>query len=203
MTACAAVRADEIVGEVARIKGCACRGCGRPVCGHEALVAVVMGFSRAPRCLPCTAMPLSTNATELLEDAYAHVVRRDCYLAGWRWASDNEPDDCAWAHPRADHVDPGARVRPEERMSVAETFVASWDAGGTACGELVLELRSRLATLAAGALFDLTAHDPGAREDIPAWCAMTRHTLVRAAHPVYVIRVREATPAARARRHRT
>jgi tRNA 2-thiouridine synthesizing protein A len=66
----------------------------------------------------------------------------------------------------------------------------AWDAGDMGCGELVLELRGRLLTLPPDALFRLVARDPGAPEDLPAWCRMTRHVLVSADHPTYVIRRR-------------
>ena len=55
---------------------------------------------------------------------------------------------------------------------------ADWDAGDLACGELVLELRLRMRRLAPGQVLRLTALDPGAPADIPAWCRMTRHPLV-------------------------
>ena len=42
-----------------------------------------------------------------------------------------------------------------------------------------------------GQLLRLTATDPGARADIPAWCRMTGHTLVTEEHPVYQIRRKE------------
>lgn len=64
----------------------------------------------------------------------------------------------------------------------------NWDAGDMGCGELVLALRTRLLTLAPGTVFRLRATDPAAPEDIPAWCRMTGHTLVSAAHPMYLIR---------------
>ncbi len=63
----------------------------------------------------------------------------------------------------------------------------SWDAGLMGCGELVLQLRGRLARLAPGELFELTAHDLGAPEDLPAWCRMTGHSLRVAVHPRYLI----------------
>ena len=68
---------------------------------------------------------------------------------------------------------------------------AEWDAGWMGCGELVLELRFRMASLRPGQVMLLTAKDSGAPEDIPAWCAMTRHRLVRAEHPRYFIARRE------------
>ncbi|HUR29231.1 MAG TPA: sulfurtransferase TusA family protein [Planctomycetota bacterium] len=55
------------------------------------------------------------------------------------------------------------------------------------CGELVLELRFRMADLPPGALLHLVATDPGAIEDLPAWCRMTGHRLLRQAHPDYWI----------------
>jgi len=67
---------------------------------------------------------------------------------------------------------------------------AGWDAGDLGCGELVLELRGRMNRLPPGALFELVAHDPGAPEDLPAWCRLTRHELIDANHPVYLIKRR-------------
>ncbi len=65
---------------------------------------------------------------------------------------------------------------------------ANWDAGDLGCGELVLELRLRLKAMRPGSVLRLTARDLGAREDLPAWCRMTGHTLLRAQHPEYWIR---------------
>ena len=64
---------------------------------------------------------------------------------------------------------------------------ATWDAGAMGCGELVLELRFRMADLPVGAQFHLIATDPGAPEDLPAWCRMTGHRLLHCAHPDYWI----------------
>ncbi len=63
-----------------------------------------------------------------------------------------------------------------------------WDAGDMACGELVLELRMRIAGLALGQVLKVTARDPGAPADMPAWCGLTGHTLVSGEPPVYFIR---------------
>jgi len=64
---------------------------------------------------------------------------------------------------------------------------SEWDAGMMGCGELILELRLRLARLPPGALFTLMAGDPGVPEDLPAWCRMTGHHLREAAPPRFVI----------------
>ena len=68
---------------------------------------------------------------------------------------------------------------------------AEWDAGDMGCGDLVLELCARVEALVAGRVLRLTARDPGARADIPAWCRMTGHALVSAQHPIYLIRRKE------------
>jgi tRNA 2-thiouridine synthesizing protein A len=68
---------------------------------------------------------------------------------------------------------------------------ATWDAGDLGCGELVLELHTRLGGLRPGEIFRLIARDPGAPQDLPAWCRMTGHTLMSQQHPVYVIRRKE------------
>lgn len=66
-----------------------------------------------------------------------------------------------------------------------------WDAGDMGCGDLVLELRGRVEALVPGRVLRLTARDPGAPADIPAWCRMTGHALVSAQHPIYLIRRKE------------
>jgi tRNA 2-thiouridine synthesizing protein A len=67
----------------------------------------------------------------------------------------------------------------------------TWDAGEMGCGELLVELAGRMRKLASGQVFELRALDPGALEDIPAWCTLTRHSLVSAQHPIYRIQRRE------------
>jgi len=67
-----------------------------------------------------------------------------------------------------------------------------WNAGDMGCGELLLELRARVAGLRPGQVFELIARDPGAPADIPAWCRLTGHALVSHQHPVYHIRRKES-----------
>jgi tRNA 2-thiouridine synthesizing protein A len=55
------------------------------------------------------------------------------------------------------------------------------------CGDLVLALRLRLQKLEPGAVLKVTARDPAAPEDLPAWCRLTGHRLVWASHPEYLI----------------
>ena len=46
------------------------------------------------------------------------------------------------------------------------------------------------AALPAGAVLTVTATDPAAPEDLPAWCRLTGHALLTADHPTYRIRRR-------------
>jgi tRNA 2-thiouridine synthesizing protein A len=68
---------------------------------------------------------------------------------------------------------------------------AHWDAGTLGCGELVLELRNRLLAIPPGSTLLLIARDPAAPEDLPAWCRMTGHSVVRASHPEYLLKRKE------------
>jgi tRNA 2-thiouridine synthesizing protein A len=65
----------------------------------------------------------------------------------------------------------------------------TWNAGDMGCGELVLELRVQLLAMP-GQVLRLIATDAGAPEDIPAYCRMTGHRLLRAAPPSYWILAR-------------
>jgi tRNA 2-thiouridine synthesizing protein A len=71
---------------------------------------------------------------------------------------------------------------PSDNQSLSE-----WDAGMMGCGELILELKLRLARLPPGATLTLIARDPGVPEDLPAWCRMTGHRLLRTEPPEFVI----------------
>jgi tRNA 2-thiouridine synthesizing protein A len=59
------------------------------------------------------------------------------------------------------------------------------------CGELLVHLKLRLKPLAPGTVLRLVTRDPGAVEDVPAWCRLSGHALLDAAHPVYRIRRKE------------
>lgn len=66
-----------------------------------------------------------------------------------------------------------------------------FDAGSKGCGELVFDLMMRLRALAPGQVVRLVTTDLGAPEDIPAWCRLTGHALVRAEPPHYFIRKKD------------
>ncbi|MCB9908559.1 MAG: sulfurtransferase TusA family protein [Planctomycetes bacterium] len=60
------------------------------------------------------------------------------------------------------------------------------------CGDLVLELRTRLQELEPGSVLEVRATDPGAPGDLPAWCRITHNPLVHHEHPRYWIQRRAA-----------
>ncbi len=61
----------------------------------------------------------------------------------------------------------------------------AWNAGDLACGPMLLALKGRLERLPPGQVFQLVTRDEGAPVDVPAWCRLTGHRLLRAAHPYY------------------
>ena len=56
------------------------------------------------------------------------------------------------------------------------------------CPMPVIRTQDAIAQYNNGDLVHVFGTDPGMKQDIPAWCRMTRHTLVAAHHPVYTIR---------------
>ena len=75
------------------------------------------------------------------------------------------------------------------RRPAAESLDVSYEIvlGQMGCGDLIYELREQFRRLAPGERVRLVTRDPGAPIDIPAWCRMTKRTLVAADPPHYVI----------------
>jgi tRNA 2-thiouridine synthesizing protein A len=183
--------------KIIRVKPCT--DCGDTICGHEALMSLVMGFKDAPRCWPCLASILEQNVEQLRDHLYTVIGRRSCYLEGWLWANHEEgfgPEmlpECLWPTRFRDGGDQQpflcATFENGTSMSNAdETWDEVWDAGDMGCGDLVLELRTRLQSLQPGQILKIVAANPGAEKDLPAWCRMTGNDLVASHHPVYLIR---------------
>jgi tRNA 2-thiouridine synthesizing protein A len=97
------------------------------------------------------------------------------------------PGDSPAAEPR--RADGGPPASPPSTH--AADGDATWDAGDMACGELLMELRTRLRALSPGRVLHLVARDPASVIDIPAWCGLTGHALVTDRHPEYRIRRKE------------
>lgn len=165
--------------DLLRVAGRACAGCGGRCSAHEAVLSIALGFRNAPRCLPCLARGLGRDAAELRTRVTEYLDRHECYRRAWREADRLEATGC-----------PTAIASPDMADTAETPSKFAWDAGDMGCGELVLALRVRLARLPAGAVLSVRATDPGAPEDIPAWCRLTGHPLVSADHPTYLIRRR-------------
>lgn len=54
----------------------------------------------------------------------------------------------------------------------------TYDAGPTGCGELIMNLFLTMKKMEYGQVIRVISYDAGAREDIPAWCRLQKHTLV-------------------------
>lgn len=184
-------RLEALRRSVAALEGGPCVACGRALCGHEAVTCVVMGLGTAQRCLSCLAIGLGRPVEELRAGVHEHVSHRECFGRVWREADGRERDvaHCPWAAVQAGRSEAprvlAAAAADDDAPAAAD---ASWDAGDTGCGELVLELRRRLARLAPGQVLAVTATDLGAPQDLPAWCGLTGNTLVTNRHPNYLIR---------------
>jgi TusA-related sulfurtransferase len=68
---------------------------------------------------------------------------------------------------------------------VADAFNDTEEMG---CGDLMIALRKAMLPLTPGQVLHLRATDLGAPHDIPAWCNMTGHALLRATAPDYFLR---------------
>ena len=183
--------AASLILDLERNRGVLCAGCERPLGSHEVLAAIAIGFKNAPRCLGCLGEALQCDPARLGESLLAFIHQRACYAEAWNWANREKglpdgfmPPSLLGAGAGAPDADP---LKAISCIPSTEGAIASWDAGEQGCGELVLELRLRLEKLEAGQVFKLTARDAGAPEDLPAWCRLTGHTLLRGAHPHYWI----------------
>lgn len=186
---------EPLLRELSAREGSSCRDCGADICLHEVLMCHVLGFRSDPACLRCLARGLGHDRAELKARLLQLIDHRDCYRAAWDWASEREGPGapgaaCARDAPAAavpSPAGPGPPSGPSYAAGPDPPAREEWDAGDLGCGDLVLELRTRLRRMAPGEVLRLTARDPGAPEDLPAWCGLTGHRLLRSRHPVYWI----------------
>lgn len=186
-------RTNALLSELERMGLATCPTCSSRICGHEYVICAVMGFKDAPLCLGCLAKGLGRNRGELRDALLEYVQDHPCFRAGWRHAGLREGcgdairPTCLWPADEAVAAKSGEAApmqRPPSRVPRAD---AEWDSGDMGCGDLVLELRKRLEAMRPAEVLKLTARDPGAPEDIPAWCRLTRHRLLMTDHPIYFI----------------
>lgn len=65
---------------------------------------------------------------------------------------------------------------PMDTSSVQADVI--YDAGQTGCGELIMSLHILFNDVAEHQIVKVISNDLGAKEDIPSWCRMRRHTLL-------------------------
>lgn len=179
--------ATALLATLDRLWGGRCRDCQQPYCGHEVVMSLTLGFKDAPRCLGCLARGLARVPEELREQVIQYVKRKDCYTQAWNRSTERE-GACAWAGQAADST---AALPRSEATDTTIPVDVIWDAGDMSCGDLVLALRIRLNAQPPGSVLQVTAHDPAAPLDLPAWCGLTGHTLLSAVPPIYRIRRKE------------
>lgn len=183
-------RTEALRATVAAIAAARCRICRASLCGHGALLAVLFGCKDAPRCPDCLAAEHREPKAALVARASEWIRRKDCFRHVWHEASarehggETEPPPCLGAPARASGPAPAPSASGSTAPS-APAPVATYDAGDLGCGDLVLELRGKLREIGPGEVLRVFARDPAAPVDLPAWCGLTGHSLVRAAHPEY------------------
>ncbi len=69
------------------------------------------------------------------------------------------------------------------------------DSGLLGCGELLVLLHQRMRSLGPGQVMEVVTYDPGAHEDLPAWCRLTGHTMLAEQDTHFFIRKRLAEAA--------
>ncbi|MBI5033840.1 MAG: sulfurtransferase TusA family protein [Chloroflexi bacterium] len=72
-------------------------------------------------------------------------------------------------------------------MNDSVQYDVAADLGDMGCGDLVIALAQAMQPLRVDQVLQVRATDSGAREDIPAWCNMRGHTLLRAEQEIYYI----------------
>lgn len=193
-----AAEPTELIARMRRLTSKRCVGCDSRICAHVAIFNIVLGTANAGRCLTCLARGLRQRPEELLRQLFAYVRHRDCYQKAWRIACHEEGTNDEWKPaclPSFSVPFDVDRVVPIETLGEVHADAAPiadrWNAGELGCGELVMQLRSRLNRLPPGSVLEVTALDPAAPLDLPAWCRLTGHRLVVADHPIYCIQRKE------------
>jgi tRNA 2-thiouridine synthesizing protein A len=208
--------AESLIRDLEQLRDVLCGGCGQPVCRHQVLMAMAIGFKDAPCCLLCLGAALERPPVQLRDWLFDYIRQRQCYSEAWNWANRATGIAEGVMPPKLQMlaeggVRPSAGAETEEGQRTSKSFSApeladaaapgdgrtplhahaEWDAGDMGCGDLVLELRMRLQAMQPGQLMKLCARDAGAPQDLPAWCRLTGHTLLRAEHPTYWIKRKE------------
>ncbi len=170
------VRAETLITDIRRLAVARCP-CSASLCGHALLFSFLLGFKDQPRCPACLSKAL--GRPDISPQLIDTVLHRACYRAAWEWTT-REERACPVAAIPAAAAPAYVAHRPVDVQAEA-------DFGDMGCGDLALELRLKLRSMAPGEVIQVIARDPGAPEDIPSWCRLTGNPLVYHSHPVYLI----------------
>ena len=172
---------DEIVAQLRNWTSRPCLACKSPLLAEDVLYSIALGLKTSPQCLTCLAKGLEQNQTELKSTLLQHIRRRPCLCKAFELSNGGLPTelDCDFTAPEN---------QPLSSTNSPLIPDLIWDAGDLGCGDLVLLLRGKLRAMLPGKLLKVTALDPGAPEDIPAWCKMTGNRLISQQHPLYFSR---------------
>lgn len=81
---------EKVLADIRQATGKPCGACGKPLCGHEGVAAVALGYKRSLLCLPCLAGDLGRDPGTLRDGILEYVEGQVCYLQGWVRASRQE-----------------------------------------------------------------------------------------------------------------
>lgn len=185
-------RVAELLRSLKEKRRLVCTDCSSGICSHEYILNIVMGLKDAPRCVSCLCASLDRDKEGFLTQVAEYVDDKVCYRTAWKWASENEGfageglPPCLNAKNKI--LTPDTQKIESQSGSTSLLPDLVWDAVDLSCGDLVLQLRIRLQSMKPGTILELTAKDPAAPIDLPAWCGLTGNPLVSAAHPVYLIK---------------
>jgi hypothetical protein len=84
------ITAEALLFDLKNICEKRCASCGGTICGHEALMSLIMGFKAAPRCWTCLAEALGHGKESLRDRMASLIAGRACYKEGWLWANQVE-----------------------------------------------------------------------------------------------------------------
>ncbi len=70
------------------------------------------------------------------------------------------------------------------------SFDDEFDGGEETCGRVIINLHTYVKPLPPGTRLLLISKDPAAKVEFPAWCRMTRNSLLDADHPFYLIELK-------------
>jgi tRNA 2-thiouridine synthesizing protein A len=178
-------RKEELIRKVKLAAGARCSVTGAPLGPHAILASIALGRAGNPMSLPELARAEGQSLGAFRERMIEYVIARPCHSGAWLWAS-LEAGFGSTMFPALEWD--GAPAEESAQAAIpAGAETASWDAGDMGCGDLVLELRTRLKALEPGQVLRVLATDTGAPEDLPAWCRMTGNTLLKQENKTYWI----------------